>query len=1764
MTTIDLTISSDEESPPIASTSRSSNPTHFSQQPQISTQNRQNGINGGSSTSNRASGSGSGKNGRAGSNGNSSFSVGSSSSSQLQNSQSKGKGKAPVEIEISSDSDDDESRIEKLKAAAKRRRSSAAKKSTISKPPNQQRRPIKEITISSDDSDSDSPRQPRPAPPSTASQQNRPPSSTQTSQTPSLLQQARAAAQKVSDPSTPRKQDQSTTNRTSPSTSSTTRQLQPHVSSSTLDGNDGGAESTPRAATKSSKSSQTTSQAQLASASTSVRTPAQTKPASFQQDVDATPKKKDIIAGGAVTNKSESNGKGKGKEKAVDQDAAMDNDDEDEDTTLHSPAEYQTATEESPPRGKSPSRQNSHSPTPQQTSIPGSNIQHSSPTLVQGASLPTPPASSTSTTTTSNHTRPGSLPPKPPPPPPTSTNLPQKPPSVSQPKKASPASHPLPPRPNDSTSQTFSISQSDLPQKPPSISSTSLPAKSTSPSSAQQPLASSSKTSPTSNPHSLPQKPLPPSLPAKPTQKDDSEVLYLSSSSERGDSPNPPANDDSDSDLEILSSKTFVSIPPPPLPSTQSSSSRGSQFQIENDLLEELERQKAALLAKKKKIEQFREREKEREREREKAEREKVEKEKAEREKMEQEKMERERVERVKIERERREKEERLEIERLRKLEKERLERVESERVERERVEKERLERVERERLEAEEKAAREKAEAERLQQEKLEQERIEREKKEEEERIEKERIERERIEEERVEKEREEEIERKRLENLEKEEKLRLEEEEAEEQRRIQRQQEEEEAASIEAIRVYQEEQDREEAEQLDQFCEIDLPILQAETQAFRDTLREEFRDNWDDILGHLIASEGVSSKSEYEDKVEKAKAALTDCFEPQDWIQRVEDATTRTEEAVEETKEGSHEVTDGEQVERPVNPSDSAPQETVQAPVVAPSPSTTLLPKSIEAQPEMIARSAQASELEETDEFESSKSSRGPVGNRKETQEEVPTQGQTTQAQPQDSQPRPQTGEKQENGAVGESEVVEDSEQERTTASRKFAVSDSEAENDEEEPQVNDRSLSVSKQLQEDRQPSRSPLAASPHRPIAVDSTDSTTLPQPPVDRSTSDSAAPNIDSELKATTPPPEPPRRKKEKKSKKLSKTARKSTGQPVKPVQVSLRAVKSTNGGRIVPRPPMMASLSPSPDPLSLSVEEFAVETRRKREAARDDIEDQRRKKRSRRTGSIDSLEESGTSTPDSEKHSRTTLTVGGQDKDHLLETIEAPLIVTDKYKTDSKAHPEETDEEFFKRQQRLLPSHLRQIAGPSYDLHEEFPQTIQKSVADRERNWKKVHPHGKPPLRDGYKILYEEMIQDANSKEFAPGERPLIRVIPLKKSKPTDYSSPEFELCYTNRVIYAEGIAPDQAPGCGCEGDCGNPENRAGCACRKRQIAASTTRVGGAPRSGHQDFAYDANGILNEKLLAASDPIIECNSECGCDEDCINRVVGRKKPLSIDIYRTEDKGWGIRNPHSYVDPLIGSHHQRTIRRGEPLGVYAGELITAAEGELRDDLIYRKIGRCYTYSLDAWTVGEDYKALAPKVDADKMVVTSTDASHVTIPHGAARKSSKLNKQGKSSASTSKKNKQQKDSKLTPVIEEEEGEEDDDDGFTAIYNVDAFSYGNWTRFANHNCQDFNVTVRTVYVDEANVTRPLWVYVAHKDIKPGEEISISYFSESEPKLSDAGHISLREWQKQARQLSQEQPKNFRCYCGKPLCRGIMFKITDENVFFNRFEDD
>lgn len=40
--------------------------------------------------------------------------------------------------------------------------------------------------------------------------------------------------------------------------------------------------------------------------------------------------------------------------------------------------------------------------------------------------------------------------------------------------------------------------------------------------------------------------------------------------------------------------------------------------------------------------------------------------------------------------------------------------------------------------------------------------------------------------------------------------------------------------------------------------------------------------------------------------------------------------------------------------------------------------------------------------------------------------------------------------------------------------------------------------------------------------------------------------------------------------------------------------------------------------------------------------------------------------------------------------------------------------------------------------------------------------------------------------------------------------------------------------------------------------------------------------------------------------------------------------------------------------------------------------------------------------------------------------------------------------------------------------------------------WTRFCNHVCTDWNTMTRPVYIDEADLSRPLFVYFACRDIQ------------------------------------------------------------------------
>ena len=51
-------------------------------------------------------------------------------------------------------------------------------------------------------------------------------------------------------------------------------------------------------------------------------------------------------------------------------------------------------------------------------------------------------------------------------------------------------------------------------------------------------------------------------------------------------------------------------------------------------------------------------------------------------------------------------------------------------------------------------------------------------------------------------------------------------------------------------------------------------------------------------------------------------------------------------------------------------------------------------------------------------------------------------------------------------------------------------------------------------------------------------------------------------------------------------------------------------------------------------------------------------------------------------------------------------------------------------------------------------------------------------------------------------------------------------------------------------------------------------------------------------GTLREMFLKTRYAIYECNELCNCDESCKTRVVQKGRQVSLEIFKTKNRGWG--------------------------------------------------------------------------------------------------------------------------------------------------------------------------------------------------------------------------------------------------------------------------
>ncbi|VEN47660.1 unnamed protein product [Callosobruchus maculatus] len=160
---------------------------------------------------------------------------------------------------------------------------------------------------------------------------------------------------------------------------------------------------------------------------------------------------------------------------------------------------------------------------------------------------------------------------------------------------------------------------------------------------------------------------------------------------------------------------------------------------------------------------------------------------------------------------------------------------------------------------------------------------------------------------------------------------------------------------------------------------------------------------------------------------------------------------------------------------------------------------------------------------------------------------------------------------------------------------------------------------------------------------------------------------------------------------------------------------------------------------------------------------------------------------------------------------------------------------------------------------------------------------------------------------------------------------------------YSIKRVPMEGVNMNLDPeflcGCDCDDNC---IDKTKCACWKMTLE-------GAKYIGKD---VDPNSIgyiyrrLPEQVITG---IYECNSRCKCSSTCLNRVVQNPMSLKLQVFKTHNRGWGIRCLND-------------IPQGTFICIYAGTLHTEAMAN-QDGMAY---GDEYFAELDYIETVEKYK------------------------------------------------------------------------------------------------------------------------------------------------------------------------------------------------------
>ncbi|KAF2094872.1 SET domain-containing protein [Rhizodiscina lignyota] len=190
-----------------------------------------------------------------------------------------------------------------------------------------------------------------------------------------------------------------------------------------------------------------------------------------------------------------------------------------------------------------------------------------------------------------------------------------------------------------------------------------------------------------------------------------------------------------------------------------------------------------------------------------------------------------------------------------------------------------------------------------------------------------------------------------------------------------------------------------------------------------------------------------------------------------------------------------------------------------------------------------------------------------------------------------------------------------------------------------------------------------------------------------------------------------------------------------------------------------------------------------------------------------------------------------------------------------------------------------------------------------------------------------------------------------------------DETTPSLRFTFVNESVLRKGVErldsefvagcskcrPDMGQGIGCEYtkicecleyadvDVGRLDEA------QRKIFDPTGDTSGLPKRFPYASSGHRQGCLVDFYLDRRAPIYECNRQCKCGPKCKNRCVQHGRKVKLEIFKTKDRGWGLRA-------------REALRKGEFLDTYRGEIITDEEATRREEEA-KTSKESYFYSLD---------------------------------------------------------------------------------------------------------------------------------------------------------------------------------------------------------------